>query len=77
MSSRSKEAVMVSTCPLCLGPEEVESMLTIKIDRIVPRGRAAIMLCRSCAAAVDRAIKASDETLPPAPSAEEEGGNEQ
>lgn len=42
----------VTTCPLCLGPEEVASMVTVEIDRIVPRGRVVIMICRSCAGAV-------------------------
>jgi hypothetical protein len=43
---------LVTTCPLCLGADEIASMLTVEIDRAVPRGRAAIMLCRSCAGAV-------------------------
>jgi hypothetical protein len=50
-----EETVMVSTCPLCLGPDEVPSMVTVEIDRIIPTGRAAILICRSCVGAVIRA----------------------
>jgi hypothetical protein len=49
------EVVMVSSCPLCLGPDEVLSMVTVEIDRIIPKGRVAILLCRSCARAVIQA----------------------
>ncbi len=58
-----EEIVMVSTCPLCAGPEEVLSMVTVEIDRIIPKGRAAIMICRSCAGAVIRAVEALDVPL--------------
>jgi len=47
--------VMFSSCPLCLGPDEVTSMVTVEIDRIIPKGRAAILICRSCVGAVIRA----------------------
>src|SRR5260370_15604761 len=50
-----EEIVMVSTCPLCGGPEEVLSMVTVEIDRIIPRGRTAIVICRICVGAVIRA----------------------
>ncbi len=57
-----EEIVMVSTCPLCAGPEEVLSMVTVEIDRIIPKGRAAILICRICAGAV---IRASRHIEPP------------
>ncbi len=52
-----EEIVMVSSCPLCLGPDEVPSMVTVAIDRIIPKGRAAILICRSCCGAVIRACR--------------------
>ena len=55
--------VMVSSCPLCAGPEEVPSMVTVEIDRIIPKGRAAILLCRSCAGAVIRAVRKLEPPL--------------
>ena len=58
-----EEIVMVSTCPLCAGPEEVSSMVTVEIDRIIPRGRVAIVICRSCAGAVIRAVRKLDPPL--------------
>jgi len=58
-----EEIVMVSTCPLCGGPEEVPSMVTVEIDRIIPKGRAAIMLCRNCCGAVIRACRTIEPPL--------------
>lgn len=53
---------LVTTCPLCLGPDEVSSMLTVEIDRVVPRGRVAITLCRSCCGAVILSVRRLDAT---------------
>ena len=50
------EVPMVTSCPLCLAPDEVESMVTVEIERAIPKGRAAIMICRNCARAVFQAI---------------------
>jgi len=58
-----EEIVMVSSCPLCAGPEEVPSMVVVEIDRIIPKGRAAIMICRSCAGAVIRAAERVEPEL--------------
>ncbi|SRR5712691_1865774 len=58
-----EEIVMVSTCPLCAGPEEVLSMVTVEIDRIIPKGRAAIVICRSCVGATIRAARHADPDL--------------
>jgi len=59
-----REFVMVSTCPLCAGPEEVLSMVTVEIDRIIPKGRATIVICRSCCCAVlDASAKLDDPLL--------------
>src|SRR5229473_3599863 len=58
-----EEIVMVSTCPLCGGPEEVLSMVTVEIDRIIPKGRATIVICRICAGAVIRAVEALEVSL--------------
>ena len=58
-----EEIVMVSTCPLCGGPEEVPSMVTVEIDRIIPKVRATIVICRSCAGAVIRAVEDLDVPL--------------
>jgi len=54
---------MVSTCPLCGGPEEVPSMVTVAIDRIIPKGRAAIVICRSCVAVVIQACRQIEPPL--------------
>lgn len=51
------------TCPLCLAADEVQSMVTVEIDRSVPRGRVAIMICRSCAGAMIRAVRKLEPPL--------------
>ena len=53
----------VSSCPLCLGPEEVVSMVTVEIDRIVPKGRVAVMICRTCTKQVIKAASVLDDPL--------------
>jgi hypothetical protein len=58
------EFVMATSCPLCLGADEVPSMVTVEIDRIIPKGRVAIMICRSCTRAVIEAATRLDEPLP-------------
>lgn len=55
----------VSSCPLCLGPEEVASMVTVEIDRIVPKGRVAVMICRNCTRQVILAAADLDDLLTP------------
>lgn len=57
------EVPMVTSCPLCLAPDEVSSMVTIEIERAFPKGPAAIMICRSCAGAVIRACDGIDPPL--------------
>lgn len=57
------EVPMVSSCPLCLAPDEVESMLTVEIERAIPRGRASILICRNCALAVIRAVERCEPPL--------------
>lgn len=54
---------MVTSCPLCLAPDEVQSMVTVEIDRAIAGGRIAIMICRSCAGAVIRAVEVLDPPL--------------
>lgn len=54
---------MATSCPLCLGTDEVGSMVTVEIDRIIPKGKAAIMICRSCTGAVIRAARHADPEL--------------
>ena len=54
---------VATTCPLCLGPDEVSSMVTVEIDRVVPRGRVAIMICRSCVGAVILAARRTEPEL--------------
>ena len=56
------EVPMVTSCPLCLAPDEVESMVTVQIERAIPKGRAAIMICRNCTFAV---IEAAAQLEPP------------
>lgn len=56
------EVPMVTSCPLCLAPDEVQSMVTIEIDRVIAGGRTSIIICRSCAGAV---IDAIDKLEPP------------
>ena len=56
------EIPMVTTCPLCLAPDEVVSMVTVQIERAIPRGRAAIMICRNCTVAV---LEAAAQAEPP------------
>ena len=58
-----EEIPMVTSCPLCLGSDEVPSMVTVEIDRIIPKGRVAIVICRSCAGAVIRAVQSLDVPL--------------
>ena len=58
-----EEFVLVSSCPICLGPEEVPSMVMVEIDRMIPKGRTAILLCRSCVGAVMLAARELDEPL--------------
>lgn len=60
-------SVMATSCPLCMGIDEAESMVSVEIDRVVPKGRVAVVICRSCVAAVVRAAQASGEPLAPAP----------
>lgn len=57
------EVPMVTSCPLCLAPDEVESMVTVEIERAIPKGRAAIMICRNCTGAVIRAARHADPAL--------------
>jgi len=38
-------------------------MVTVEIDRVYPKGRAAILICRSCCDAVIRATDNLDEPL--------------
>lgn len=56
------EVPMVTSCPLCLSPDEVASMVTVQIERAIPRGRAAVMICRNCTVAV---LEAAAQAEPP------------
>lgn len=57
------EIPMVTSCPLCLAPDEVESMVTVEIERAIPKGRAAILICRNCALAVIKAVESCEPPL--------------
>lgn len=57
------EVPMVTSCPLCLSADEVQSMLTIEIDRAFGGSRTAIMICRKCATAVLEAVGKADPPL--------------
>jgi hypothetical protein len=54
---------MVTSCPLCLALSDPEDMLDIEIERIVPKGRAHVLLCRSCGSQVIRAMAKAGEPL--------------
>lgn len=54
---------IVTSCPLCLALGDPTDMLDIEIDRTVPRGRAHVLLCRSCGSAAVRAMAAAGEPL--------------
>ncbi len=54
---------MVTSCPLCLALSDPEDMLDIEIERIVPKGRAHVLLCRSCGSQVVRAMAKAGEPL--------------
>ncbi len=54
---------MVTSCPLCLALSDPEDMLDIEIDRVVPKGRAHVLLCRSCGSQVVRAMAKAGEPL--------------
>jgi hypothetical protein len=54
---------MVTSCPLCLALSDPEDMLDIEIDRFVPKGRAHVLLCRSCGSQVVRAMAKAGEPL--------------
>ncbi len=58
-----EKVVMVSSCPLCLGPDEVTSMVSVEIDRVYQKGRVATLICRSCCGAVIKATDKLDEPL--------------
>lgn len=53
----------VTTCPLCLAPDEVGSMVTVEIDRVVPKGRVAVIICRICTGAVILANSVLDDPV--------------
>lgn len=57
------EVPMVTSCPLCLAPDEVESMVTVEIERAIPKGRAAILICRNCAMAVIQGVERCEPPL--------------
>jgi hypothetical protein len=59
----SEPVPMVTSCPLCLGPDEVTSMVTVEIERIIPQGRVAILICRSCTKQVILAAAKLDEPI--------------
>lgn len=54
---------IVTSCPLCLALSDPVDMLDIEIDRIVPRGRAHVLLCRICGSATVRAMALAGEPL--------------
>ena len=54
---------IVTSCPLCLALDEAAGFVDIEIERVVPKGRAHVLLCRSCASAVVRAMAQAGEPL--------------
>lgn len=54
---------IVTSCPLCLALSDPGDMVDIEIDRVVPRGRAHVLLCRSCGSAAVRAMAKAGEPL--------------
>ena len=70
-----------TSCPLCMAVDDPEGMVTVEIDRIVPKSRVTVVLCRSCGSAVVRAMSALGEPLArelvnSQPAAEEPPGGE-
>ncbi len=54
---------IVTSCPLCLALSDPGDMIDIEIDRVVPRGRAHVLLCRGCGSQVVRAMAKAGEAL--------------
>lgn len=54
---------IVTSCPLCLALSDTADMIDVEIERVVPRGRAHVQLCRSCGSATVRAMAAAGEPL--------------
>lgn len=56
-------AEIVTSCPLCLALSDPADMIDFEIDRVVPRGRTHVLLCRSCGSSLVRAMAKADEPL--------------
>jgi hypothetical protein len=54
---------IVTSCPLCLALSDPTDMIDVEIDRVVPKGRAHVLLCRICGSAIVRAMAQAGEPL--------------
>ena len=54
---------IITSCPLCLALNDPADMVDIEIDRVVPQGRAHVLLDRGCGSAVVRAMARAGEPL--------------
>lgn len=52
------------TCPICLGAQDPEDMVTATVERAFPPGPTKVQICRRCATAIAKAVKDTGD-LPP------------